>query len=341
MLPELSYKDWHDASLHRRLPESWRSPLAMLMLLWGALFLATAREWGEMFHQWWNIDTYTHILLIPPLLVWLVSIRGGELMQLRPAHWSPGLAVLALALAIWLTGRITAINLLAHIGAVGALQASLLAVLGPRIVLFLFLPISMMVFLVPFGDEIIPVLQSITADIAIFLTRLSGVSAGVEGLYIYTPVGLFVVAEECSGVKFLVAMVTLGVLVAFTAFSSWKRRAVLFAACLTVPILANGIRAWGTIYIAQSQGIAFAEGFDHIFYGWIFFAVVVILVLGAAWPYFERDPEEAGFSREELAQWEWLRMLETHSSTQRAVLGGLGLVLSFALIAIYAAPGAT
>ena len=47
--------------------------------------------------------------------------------------------------------------------------------LGLRASLLLALPLVMACFLVPFGDEIIPPLQMITADIAIALTRWSGV----------------------------------------------------------------------------------------------------------------------------------------------------------------------
>ena len=45
------------------------------------------------------------------------------------------------------------------------------------------------------------------------------------------------------------------------------------AASVLVPILANGVRAWGTIYIAHLTTPEFAAGFDHIVYGWIFFAL--------------------------------------------------------------------
>ena len=63
-------------------------------------------------------------------------------------------------------------------------------------------------------------------------------------------------------------------------------------AAVVVPVLANGVRAWGTIYIAQSQGIEFAAGFDHIVYGWIFFALVMAVVLGASWRFFDRSPDD-------------------------------------------------
>ena len=67
---------------------------------------------------------------------------------------------------------------------------------------------------------------------------------------------------------------------------------LFMAASVIVPVLANGVRAWGTIYIAQSQGVEFAAGFDHIVYGWIFFAVVMTAVLGASWRFFDRSPDD-------------------------------------------------
>jgi EpsI family protein len=55
-----------------------------------------------------------------------------------------------------------------------------------------------------------------------------------------------------------------------------------------VPVLANGVRAWATIFAAESVGVKAATGFDHIVYGWVFFAVVMIAIMGAAWPFFDR-----------------------------------------------------
>ena len=120
-------------------------------------------------------------------------------------------------------------------------------------------------------------------------------------ILIDTPAGLFIVAEECSGVKFLIAMLALGLLVAHTCFASWNRRAWFLIACVVVPIIANGIRAWATIFLAQYVGAEAAGGFDHIVYGWFFFALVLALVLGVAWRWFEREPEEAGWTAAGIA----------------------------------------
>ncbi len=317
----------------------WRRATGLLGLCVAALALLTAREWGEMFHQWWDIDTYNHILFVPPIIGWLVWLKRDDLWQTEPIAFLPGLGFVAAALVLWFAGRITGINLLAHAGAVGAIQGAIIAALGLRVSLLLVLPIGFAAFLVPFGDELIPALQFVTAKIAVALTLWSGIPAEVDGIYIDTPVGLFIVAEACSGVKFLVAMVTLAVLVAFTRFESWTRRVAFLAASIVIPILANGVRAFGTIYVAQSEGIAFAEGFDHIVYGWLFFALVVALLLAGAWRFFERDPDKQGWDAQALSGWPWIGEAEAATASHSAIGGAVAaMILAAGMLAAIVGP---
>jgi EpsI family protein len=62
---------------------------------------------------------------------------------------------------------------------------------------------------------------------------------------------------------------------------------------MIVPVLANGLRAYGTIYAAWRTSVAAATGFDHIVYGWIFFGLVMAAVLAIGWRWFDRDPDAA------------------------------------------------
>lgn len=273
-------------------PTAWRMPLVRLALAWCLLVAVAWEAWGTMAWHWWNASTYNHILLIPPILVWLVRQRWSELSRLTPSTWWPGLVLLVFGMMVWRVGAAFDVNLVSQFGAVMMLQSAVATLLGPRVTAGLLFPLGYMLFLVPFGDEIVPPLQDVTAKLAVWLTHASGVPATLDGIYIDTPAGLFIVARACSGVKFLVAMAALGALVAHTSFASPLRRTLFMAAAVVVPILANGVRAWGTIYVAQSQGLEFAAGFDHIVYGWIFFAVVMVVLIGGAWRYFDRAPED-------------------------------------------------
>ncbi|HEY6868358.1 MAG TPA: exosortase A [Novosphingobium sp.] len=275
------------------LPEAWRRPLAALAGVAIALLAVFASDWAEMAGQWWNSSTYNHVLLVPPILGWLVWQRWPGLQRLDPSPWWPGLVLFGAAVFLWVLGAFAGFSLVRQAAVVGMAGSSVLALLGPRIGAGLAFPLAYMAFLVPFGDELIPLLQTVTAQLTIALVRLSGVSAVIDGVFIDTPAGLFEVAEACSGIKFLIAMIALGVLVGNVCFRSWWRRAVFLAVCVVVPVLANGVRAWGTVYAAQFVGAARAGGLDHIIYGWFFFAAVIALVLALGWRFFDRAADAA------------------------------------------------
>lgn len=254
--------------------------IAFVVLFW--------RDIGDMALIWWNISTYNHILLIPLILGWLVWQRADALRAITPRYAPLALLWLGLGALVWIAGEAAGIALFRHGAVVVMAQGVVAALLGRQASMILLFPLFYSFFLIPVGEEIVPQLQTITADISMVLLSWIGIPAFREGVFISTPTGYFEVAEACSGVKFLIAMVAYGVLVAHLCFQRWSRRIVFLAACVIVPIIANGIRAWGTIAIAHYHGLDFAVGFDHVFYGWFFFALVMVLIMASAWPFFDR-----------------------------------------------------
>ena len=121
-------------------------------------------------------------------------------------------------------------------------------------------------------------------------------------------------------------MVTLGVLVCGTRFVSWRRRGAFILAAVIVPVLANGVRAWGTIFLAQFYGAEAAAGFDHIIYGWVFFALVVAALLAGAWRWFEREPEDYGWSAAEVARLPQIARIEGIASPLPSLLSLLAVM---------------
>ncbi|GFE72595.1 exosortase A [Novosphingobium sp. TCA1] len=316
-----SHQYWQDVPLH------WRPALLRWLTVAALLVAAFFGDWTAMARQWWDISTYNHIVLVPPILVWLVWQRRRELARLEPLCWWPGFVLMAGAAFLWLLGALSGLDLARQAGAVAMLGASVPLLLGPRVTAGLFFPLCYMAFLVPVGEELVELLQTVTAKITVALTHLSGIPATVDGVFIDTPAGLFEVAEACSGVKFLIAMVAFGTLAANVCFVGRGRRAAMMAACVLVPILANGVRAWGTIYAAQIVGVEKAAGFDHIVYGWVFFAVVLALVIAGAWRYFDRPLDAPMIDAERLAGSPLLGRLERARAAPLFMLAALGLML--------------
>lgn len=290
--PKPSFFQRYGQRRWQALPEVWQGALLRIAFASIAMLVLFASDWAAMADQWWNTATYNHALLIPLILIWLVWQRRTELVKLQPQAWWPGLFLFGGAGLIWVLGAFSGLDLARQAGVVAMCAALVPLLAGPQVLAGLLFPLFYMIFLIPMGQELVPFLQLITAHITIALVHLSGIEAVIDGVFINTPAGLFEVAEACSGVMFLIAMLAFGAMMANVCFISNLRRAALMTACVVVPILANGVRAWGTIYAAQVFGIEAAAGFDHIVYGWFFFAFVLVVVISCAWRFFDREVDD-------------------------------------------------
>lgn len=310
---------------------AWRQSAIMLAAAWAAILIAFARDVADMAVIWWDISTYNHVLLIPFILGWLVMQRWPQLKLLRPTGWWPGLIPAFGAALLWLIGDMAGLALARHLAVIVLLQSAVLTVLGPRVAMGLLFPLFFALFMLPIGEELVPWLQTITADITMFLLGYSGFPATIDGVFITTPTGYFEVAESCSGVKFLIAMIAYGALVSNVCFTSLWRRGAFMAVSIIVPIIANGIRAWGTIFIAHHTSIEFAAGFDHIFYGWIFFALVLLLVMAIGWRFFDRRLDDPMIDARSLATSNILKWLAGFRLAAGKGALAIGVILMLAL----------
>ncbi|MDB5719039.1 MAG: xrtA [Sphingomonas bacterium] len=278
----------------------WRRHLCVLAGAAMAILLLFRGDAADMVGLWWNSSTFNHCLFVLPIIGWLVWQRIPALAALRPRAWAPGLLIAAAGAFGWLLGDAAGVALARQAGVVMMIQGAVVACLGPAVARGLLFPLAYALFLVPAGEELVPMLQTLTAKMCMALLALVGVPAHIEGVFITISNGYFEVAEACSGVKFLVAMAAYSALVANVCFRSALRRTLFVAAALALPIVANGLRAWGTIYVAHLTDSDFAAGFDHVVYGWVFFAVVLIALMGAAWPFFDRPVGDPWFDPAKL-----------------------------------------
>ena len=301
----------------------WRQHLGTLALGWALILALFARDGAHLVTLWWTSSTFTHCLLILPVLGWLAWLRAPELAKLNPHGWWPGLLWTLAGAIVWLVGEAASVALFRQIGLIVMLQSMVPLLLGPQVTRGLIFPLFYSLFLVPMGEELVPPMQTLTAQMAMGLLHLAGIPALLEGIFITTPGGYFAVAEACSGVKFLVAMAALAVLAAHLCFTSWRRRAVFLLVALLIPALANGVRAFGTIWMAEYWGTDFARGADHVIYGWFFFGGVMALLGALAWPWFDRSPDAVPVDAALLAR--------THAGRTAPLFAAAALAIAVAL----------
>jgi len=248
-------------------------------------FFDTVKELGL---TWWDKPEYNHCLLILPIIIYLIYERREIFRKIAPVPSWLGLLPLLGGAVLWLLGELADTNVVRQFGLIIILQGCLLTILGKRVVLGLLFPIFYMIFLIPFGDFLVPALQDFTTVFVIMTLNLFGIPVFVEGVFLSIAAGDFHVAEACAGLRFLVATVALGTLMANVAYKTLGRQITVVILSFAVPVLANGLRASGIILIAHWSDMKYATGVDHIVYGWIFFAIVLLVFIAIAMTFTNR-----------------------------------------------------
>jgi exosortase A len=204
-----------------------------------------------------------------------------------PAAW----VLMACVAFIWLLGDLVAVNAVTQLMLVALLVLSVPALLGWSVTRQIIFPLGFLFFAVPIGEFLLPPLMEWTAHVTVSALRLSGIPVYREGLDFVVPTGRWAVVEACSGVRYLIASLTIGALFAYMNYQSAKRRILFVFVALVVPIVANWMRAYMIVMLGHLSGNKLAVGVDHLLYGWVFFGIVIMLmfIIGARWA----EPETA------------------------------------------------
>ncbi|HXF46798.1 MAG TPA: exosortase A, partial [Burkholderiaceae bacterium] len=242
------------------------------------LFFDTARS---MVAVWSRSATFNHGFLVVPIALWLAWRRRDELAGVPVRPFWPALFLVAGAGFAWLLGRLAAAAVVEHFALVLMIQAALLTVYGVRFARVLALPLLFLFFAVPFGEAFVPKLIDWTADFTVFALKASGIPVYREGNYFMIPSGQWSVVEACSGIRYLIASLMVGVLFAHLMYASRRRQILFVVASVLVPIVANWLRAYFIVLIGHLSGNELAVGVDHLIYGWVFFGIVMLLLFWA------------------------------------------------------------
>lgn len=263
---------------------------ALLTLLAGAVFWPTVLSMAAV---WWSTPTFHHGFAVLPVTLVLIWRKRRQLAA-EPVRPEPrALAPLALGAALWLAGEAGALQLFQHAGLAVMLAALAFGVCGWALIRHGWFPLLFLGFMVPAGDQLVPLLQDVTAAIAVWLLQAAGIPVMRDGVLLQTPSGLFEVAEACAGIRFLIANIVVASVFAHLNYRRWYKAAAFMALCIVVPILANGVRGFGIMLIAYWTDNEYAAGVDHIVYGWGFFAVVMLATLYAGSLFADRPAAEA------------------------------------------------
>jgi exosortase len=199
---------------------------------------------------WWRRDALRRGMAEGrplPLPLGLLLVLGGlgllllcqRLSAASPAAWSAGFLLWSIAVCLWgwRAGRVLAFPIGFLAFGLG-LQPTLLAPLGFA-------------------------LQQLTAMGTEVVVSTLGLAVQREGLVLRIEAGAFIVAEACSGMSSLLALLGLASLWTYLAHVPWSRQLAILISALPLVVIANISRVSLVLLVAAQAGEEAALGFFH------------------------------------------------------------------------------
>lgn len=311
----------------RRSVDAWVMPLACLALALAAIVVLHYDAAARAVVLWWDSPTYSFAFLIAPLSIYLVAMKAQPTPPARPL---PALTVLHLPiLAVWFLAVALEVIEFQQFALLGAIYVTIVSILGFRVALHHAVAVLLLVFLVPSGQFLVPVLQHLSADLSVAMLRIWGVPVFQDDLVIQLPESSYFVAPGCAGLNFVLVSIVLGLVVGELFYKSVGKRVAVVIGLVGVALIANPIRIFAIIAIDHATNRTTDIVSDHLTYGWAFFAAVLAVCLPVALQ-FRDDLAGVGPSSapEAVAPAPRLLALTAALGVALTALGPLGLMLA-------------
>lgn len=246
----------------RRETTGLTAPLALTAAAAAVLLAAMYRDVGAYFWQRWvTEDAYHHCLFVPAVVGWLIWRRRETLRELVPAPSWSGLAMVAAGAILYVlavrTGVRVAIGLSFPILVIGLTWTAL----GGRYTAAVAYPLVLLLFLIPVPRHILGhigmPLQVWSAEGAARAGHALGLPVVHDGINLTLNGHTYVIAEACSGLNSLLALLLAAAVLVDVMAVRWSSRLVLLAIPAIV-LAANTVRLTSVLLFAEFAGPQFA-----------------------------------------------------------------------------------
>jgi exosortase D (VPLPA-CTERM-specific) len=122
-------------------------------------------------------------------------------------------------------------------------------------------------------------LQLISSQLGVMVIRLLDIPVYLEGNVIDLGVYKLQVVEACSGLRYLYPLMSLGFLAAYLFQAPLWQRALVFLSTIPITIAMNSLRIGLVGVMVDHFGPQDADGFLHMFEGWIIFIACAGLLM--------------------------------------------------------------
>ncbi len=239
----------------------------------------------DMAHDWWNEPELSQGMLLPPLALFVAWIERERIFGYAAAPDRRGLLLVALACSMFVLGKLASEFFLMRFSFVVLLTGLVWTFWGVKRLRALAFPLLLLAVMVPLPvivyNSIAAPLQLFASDAASQIAQALGVSVFRDGNIIQLAGTSLGVAEACSGLSCLSALVVGSLLLGYLVCTRHLSRILLLVLAIPLAIAVNVVRVAGTALLADYNQ-AFAMGFYHAFSGWLVFLAGIAALYAAA-----------------------------------------------------------
>ena len=264
-----------------QMKKTWRlagSSIATLLLLTLVLYQQTVLYLTGLWNQLASGE-YAHGYLVLAISVYLIFNHKQKLSAFTPCPEYRALLMVMGASMLWMVATLVDVQMLQPVAFLILVLAIVWSVLGNQVIRLLAFPILFIAFAIPIWFPLSPILQNITADAVFGAIRLLSIPALRQDNMIVLPAGTFSIEEACSGLRYLLAALTLGTLYAYMNYSSLRARLIVVLVAASSAVLANILRVFIVVYLGYTTEMQHPLVGDHIALGWYLFAGLVVILL--------------------------------------------------------------
>jgi exosortase len=239
----------------------------------------------NMVNHWSIEEDYQHGFIVVPLALFFAYERRWDLEDAPIKGSWLGLIPMLIGLTSLAIGRLGTELMTMRSGFVFTIIGLVLLLSGREIFKILAFPLFFLFLMVPLPESLLNTiafpLQLIAAKFAVWSLQELGIPALVEGNIIHLAHTQLFVAEACSGLRSLMALITLGVVFAhfFKRGAIWGKL-LLVASTIPIAIFVNAFRVALTGYLTHHFGQEAAGGAIHDFQGIFTFGLAFLILLG-------------------------------------------------------------
>ncbi len=222
-----------------------------------------------------------YVPLFSLYVIW--TERKAVLESVGDPSWAGLLLAIPFLFAGFLGARGAQIRL-EIVGFVGLLASLVLGFFGGRTLRRTLFPILCLLFCLPlhsYLDLVTIHLRLLAVSVASGLLQGCGADVIRQGTMLTSSTGSFAidVAEPCSGMRSLFAMLALSTGYAYFTQPTWLRRGLLVTLAIPLAVAGNAMRILTIVAVAATCSPDFATGFYHDYSGYIVFLVAILLMV--------------------------------------------------------------